>query len=97
MAEVTPFGTPRLLGTISKGKRFKCGGWTGCDEDHEFFMPEQVLVLSDAEDITDLREDHEHWDEEKMRRAVERGTLYESKGFIVPTLLGEWWDDCSSN
>ena len=96
MAEFTPFGKPRLLGTAVKGKRFKCGGWTGCDEDHEFFTPTEVLVLTDAEDIKDLRE-HEHWDEAKMQTAVKRGTLYESKGFVVPTLLGEWWNDCSAN
>ena len=46
--------------------------------------------------MTDLRE-HEHWDEAKMQKAVKRGTLFEAKGFVVPTLLGEWWDSCADN
>lgn len=97
MAEVTPFGKPRLLGTTAKPQRFKCGGaWTGCDELHEFYDLKDILVMTEAQDIQDLRKD-EHWDEAKLRTALARGTVYEAKGFVMPTLLGEMWDDCSVN
>lgn len=95
--DATPFGgPPRLLGTRSRGKRFKCGGWTECEELHEFFEPHEILVLTEAQPLADLREDP-HWNEAKLDKALKRGTLYASENYVVPTLLGDWWEDASVN
>jgi hypothetical protein len=98
MAEFEAVGRPKMYGTKVRGKRYKCGGWTGCDELHEFFEPKDVLVLTEAQRVEELiTDDHTEDVQAKLERAVERGTLYRSTEFVVPTRLGDWWEDCSVN
>ena len=95
--EYAKFGRSRIYGTTTKGQKFQCGGdWTGCDELHTFFKPEDVLCLTDAMRREDLESDP-HWQPEKLTNALIRGTLFASQEFIVPTLLGDWWEDASVN
>ena len=87
---------PKLYGTKVKSEKFLCGGWTGCDELHSFYKPQDILVLTEAMPLDDMKETH-HWDQGKADRATANGTLYFGKTFCVPTLLGEFWDNCSVN
>ena len=87
----------RLLGTLAKPTKFKCGGWTGCDGDHSFLDPASVIVLDEAVPLKEFRE-HEHvWSQELEDKAVANNTLYIGKTVVVPTLLGMWLEAASVN
>ena len=87
----------RLFAALKGSQKFKCGGWTGCDEDHEFYDPADVLILTEAVPLDDFRA-HEHiWTQEKEDKAVENRTLYVGTTLVVPTLLGMWYEATSVN
>jgi hypothetical protein len=86
-----------LFASAKPPQKFKCGGWTGCDDDHEFYAPADVLVLGEAVPLEDFR-GHEHlWTQKLEDKAVENRTLYVGKSNVIPTLLGMWLEDASVN
>lgn len=85
-----------LIGSVVKPQKFKCGGWTGCEHDHDFFAPEDVLILHQAITYEDLHCD-ETWTQQREDNARTHKTLYFGDKGVVPTMLGIWWDDCSVN
>ncbi len=87
----------RLYGAKVKPEKFKCGGWTGCDEDHDFFPPEDVLVLNEAIPLDEFRTHHDIWTQEREDKAVTNKTLYVGKIAVIPTMLGMWFEEASVN
>ena len=85
-----------LLGSTTEPERFKCGGWTGCDEDHAFLAPVDVLVMNEAMLLEEFRESH-HWTKEAEAEAVANRTLYVGTKAVIPTMLGMWYEDCAAN
>ena len=85
-----------MLGSVKEPEHFKCGGWTGCDEDHTFLSPVDVLVLTEAIDLTEFRESH-HWTAGAEATAKANRTLYIGKETVIPTMLGMWYEDCAAN
>jgi hypothetical protein len=85
-----------LIGSKVPPQKFKCGGWTGCDELHEFLAPEDVLVLTEALHLDGFRESH-HWSKEAEDKAVANKALFVGRIAVIPTLLGMWWEETSVN
>jgi hypothetical protein len=88
---------PGVVATRGKPTLAKCGGWTGCEEDHVFFAPEDVIVLEEAQMLGEMCE--EHTNPKAIEKAVGEGTLVydEDKQAVIPTILGMWLEDCTVN
>jgi hypothetical protein len=85
-----------LFAAKVKPMKAKCGGWTGCEHDHDFYAPEDVLVVQEALTWEDFRA-CEGWSEEKEQEALAQQTLFAGEKGIVPTMLGMWYEDVSVN
>jgi hypothetical protein len=86
-----------MIGSVVRPQRFKCGGaWFGCDHDHDWLAPADVLIVSNAITYEDMRaiEGYSQENEDKARN--ERLAYFGDKG-LVPTLLGIWYENCSAN
>jgi len=85
------------MGSVVKPQRFKCGGWTECEHDHDFYAPEDVVILSLAVSYEEFRDCDSHWTQEKEDRARADKTLHFAKAGVAPTALGLWFEDASLN
>lgn len=86
-----------IMGSKVKPQKFKCGGWTDCEEDHDFYKPEDVLILTEAMEIEAFRDPMCEWSPEREAKAIAEQTLYVSPKAAIPTMLGMWREDCSVN
>jgi hypothetical protein len=85
------------IGSRVPPQQFKCGGWTGCEHDHDFYRPEDVLYVHLAIPVETFREDPHIYSTDKEAEAVRDGLLYVNDKAVIPTALGLWYEDCAAN
>jgi hypothetical protein len=84
-----------VVGAKVPFQKFKCGGWTGCEADHNFLAPEDVMLVEMA-----IPNDHfeEHGgDPEKLTYAIEHKLAIQTETAVIPTVLGLWVEDAAAN
>ena len=87
----------RLFGAAAKPSKFKCGGWTECDEDHAFLAPQDILALHEALPLDMFRDEEHGWRQDLEDKAVGNHTLFIGNKVVVPTVLGMWFEAASVN
>ena len=75
--------------------KMKCGGWTECETEHDFLAPEDVLLIQMAIPL-------DHFEEhgggpDKLPKALANHWVVQTDQAIIPTALGLWVEDASSN